>query len=65
MACIALITAIVSCSRSQDFITVNVNAWGSGYMSYSRLLDLRTEDSRAMTHVKRLASESYPANLTR
>ena len=44
----ALITATVLCSRSQDSVlSVSV-----GYMSYYRLLDLRAKESRVLPHVK-------------
>ena len=45
----AYITTLVLCARSQDLV---MSCQCVGYMSFSRLLDLRAEESRVVRHVK-------------
>ena len=44
----ALITTLVLCTRCQDSLLSQC----VGYLSYSRLLDLKAEESRVLKHVK-------------
>ena len=59
MAFIALITAMVLCSRCKDLL-LSASVRIIGYMSYSLLLDLRAKESRVLRYVK-LSSCSYIA----
>ena len=49
MSFMALITTLVLCARSQDFV---MSCQCVGYMSFYGLLDLRAEESRVVRHVK-------------
>ena len=50
MCFMALMTTLVLCVKSQDLVMlVSVRI---GYIAFSRLLDLRTEECRVLRHVK-------------